>query len=40
MMTAFDSPPSMEQRISRLERLMYLVIGLQVPALIPLIGVL
>jgi hypothetical protein len=31
---------SIEVRISRLERLMYLVIGLQVPALIPLIGVL
>jgi hypothetical protein len=31
---------SIEVRISRLERLMYLIIGLQVPALIPLIGVL
>jgi hypothetical protein len=31
---------SIEVRISRLERLMYLIIGLQVPALIPLIGIL
>jgi hypothetical protein len=31
---------SIEVRIARLERMMYLVIGLQVPALIPLIGIL
>jgi hypothetical protein len=30
---------SIEVRIARLERMMYLVIGLQVPALIPLIGI-
>jgi hypothetical protein len=29
-----------EVRISRLERLMYLMIGLQVPDLLPLIGIL
>jgi hypothetical protein len=29
-----------EVRISRLERLMYLIIGLQVPDLLPLIGIL
>jgi hypothetical protein len=31
---------TIEQRIARLERMMYLLIGLQVPALIPLIGIL
>jgi hypothetical protein len=31
---------SIEVRIARLERMMYLIIGLQVPALIPLIGIL
>jgi hypothetical protein len=30
---------TVEARIARLERLMYLVIGLQVPALIPLMGI-
>jgi hypothetical protein len=30
---------TIEQRIARLERMMYLLIGLQVPALIPLIGI-
>jgi hypothetical protein len=34
------SAESIEQRISRLERLMYLMIGLQVPDLLPLIGIL
>ena len=32
-------PNSMESRVARLERLIYLVIGLQVPALIPLMGI-
>jgi len=31
---------TVEARIARLERLMYLVIGLQLPALMPYVGVL
>ena len=31
---------SIEQRISRLERLIYLLIGLQIPDLLPYLGVL
>ena len=30
----------LEQRIARLERLIYLLIGLQVPDLLPLLGML
>jgi len=35
--SAFDnhSPPTMEVRVQRLERLMYLMIGLQLPQLLP-----
>ena len=31
---------SIEQRIARLERMMYLLIGLQLPNLLPYLGVL